>query len=57
MLSARQKPEFFCQEILEVADLSPQQIVREGLCLAKEQNWSVSENSECRSFRAGFKAS
>jgi hypothetical protein len=38
MLSARQKPEVFRQEFLEVADLSPQQIVREVLCLAEEQN-------------------
>jgi hypothetical protein len=57
MLSARQKPEVFCPELLEVADLLPQQIFREGLCLAEEQNWPFSENSERRSFRVGFKAS
>jgi hypothetical protein len=43
MLSARQKPEVFCQDLLEVADLLPQQIVREGLCSAEERNWSFLE--------------
>jgi hypothetical protein len=56
MLSARQKPEVFRQELLEVADLSPEQLVREGFCLAEDQNWSFSENRKCRSVRVGFKA-